>query len=177
MRRLLALWLLFGSASITKAQFVQFSVVVDSEVAVNVQNALTFGALNVTDSVDVPLGDVRMGVIQVDGVTDQSVVIRINTDPFLTNEEFPDCDADNCRIAMRLSYVLSQTPSFEGVALSGLRPLTELDGQTVVLSGPQTGQSGATPISSVYVGIYGAAVSREVIPGNYSGSLTLWLEY
>lgn len=177
MKRLLALWILAGSASIASAQFVQFSVVVDSEVAVNVQNALTFGQLNLSDSVDVPLGDVRMGVIQIDGVTDQAVVIRINTDPYLTNEEFPDCDADNCRIAMHLSFVLSPSPTFENLAPGGLRPLAELDGLNVVLSGPQTGQSGATPISSVYVGIYGSVVSRDVIPGSYSGSLTLWLEY
>lgn len=175
--RILALFLVLTTAPLATAQFVQFSVVVDSEVAVNVQNALSFGELSVTDSVDVPLGDTRMGVIQVDGVTDQDVVIRISTDLYLTNADFPDCDADNCRITMRLSYVLSESPTFEGVTLSGLRPLTELDGQRVVLSGPQTGQAGATPISSLYVGIYGAAVSREVIPGNYSGALTLWLEY
>lgn len=160
-----------------KAQFIQFSMVLDSELSVNVTNELTFGALEPVDSVSVDIGDVRMGVIQVDGVTNQTVIVRLLSPQYLIHEDFPECDSDECRIDVRLSYVINKVNSFEPGQVEGLRPISQLDGLQVVLDGNQTGQSGETPISSVFIGVYGQAVTRYVIPGSYSGSLTLWLEY
>lgn len=152
-------------------------MVLDSELAVNVTNELSFGALESVDSVSVDIGDYRMGVIQVDGVTYQTVVIRIDSPQYLVHEDFPDCDSDECRIDVRLSYVINKVNSFEVDEVEGLRPISDLDGLQVTIDGNQTGQSGETPISSIYIGVYGQAVTRYVIPGNYIGSLTLWLEY
>jgi hypothetical protein len=164
-------------SSSVNAQFIQFSMVLDSELAVNVTNELSFGALESVDSVSVDIGDYRMGVIQVDGVTHQTVVVRIDSPQYLIHEDFPDCDSDDCRIDVSLSYVINKVNSFEAGQIEGLRPISHLNGLQVTLDGNQTGQSGETPISSVYIGVYGQAVTRFVIPGNYIGSLTLWLDY
>lgn len=178
MRPLLSYLIVFVlSSSPSYSQFIQFSMVLDSELAVNVTNELSFGALESLDSVSVAIGDYRMGVIQVDGVTHQTVVVRITSPRYLIHEDYPDCESDDCRIDVSLSYVINKVNSFEANQSSGLQPISNLDGLQVTLDGSQTGQSGATPISSVFIGVYGQAVTRYVIPGNYSGSLTLWLEY
>jgi hypothetical protein len=160
-----------------EAQFIQFSMVLDSELAVNVTSELSFGALEPTDSVSVGIGDYRMGVIQVDGVTNQTVIVRITSPQYLLHEDFPECDSDECRIDVNLTYVINKQNVFEPGLVQGLLPISQLDGLQITLDGNQTGLSGTTPISSIYIGVYGQAITRFVIPGNYSGSLTLWLEY
>lgn len=177
MRLFLSAFLVVFMASSANAQFIQFTMLLDSELAVNVTSELSFGDLEPIDSVSVDIGDYRMGVIQVDGVTDQTVIIRIDTPQYLVHEDFPDCDSDECRINVSLSFVINKQNDFSAEQVLRLRPIRDLDGLQVTLDGNQTGQSGTTPISSVYIGVFGQAITRFVIPGKYSGSLTLWLEY
>ena len=157
------------------AQFIQFTMTVETESGSSVESELNFGVLNPTGTTTIRLGDPNMGIFSISGLATQIVEIELTVDEYLRHATMTDCLDESCRVAVNLMAAYAN----EGQSVGDVRGVTLLNGTKAVfpISADNASRRSATSLHNVYLYIFGDIEAQDVIPGTYTGNLVLQVEY
>jgi hypothetical protein len=164
----------FFLVSSANAQFVQFTMTVETESGTSVESELDFGILNPNERSSIPLGDPRMGVFSLVGIPSSFVNIELIQDEYLAHATLPECFDDTCRIEMQLRAAYTN----QGQSLGDVRGAQEfLNGQATFQLFEGASRRSSSSLHTSYLYIFGDLEVRDVISGTYTGTLTLQVEF
>ncbi len=165
--------LLFGTIPVS-AQFIQFTMTVETESGSSVENELDFGILNPNERSSIPLGDPRMGVFSLVGIPTSYVNIQLLQDEYLELATIPECFDDSCRIEMQLRAAYTNN----GQTLGDVRGAQEFqNGEATFRLFEGTNRRSSSSLHTSYLYIFGDLEVRDVVAGTYTGTLTLQVEF
>lgn len=165
---------LLGTSKTLSAQFIQFTMTVETESGSSVENELDFGILNPNERNSIPLGDPRMGVFSLVGIPTSIVNIELIQDEYLEHATIPECFDDTCRIAMQLRAAYTNN----GQSLGDVRGAVEFqNGQATFQLFDGTSRRSSSSLQTSYLYIFGDIDVKDVISGTYTGTLTLQVEF
>lgn len=166
--------LLLFAANPVNAQFIQFTMTVETESGTSVENELDFGVLNPNERSSIPLGDPRMGVFSLVGIPSSFVKIQLIQDDYLQHATIPGCFDDTCRIEMQLRAAYTNN----GQTLGDVRGAQEFqNGEATFQLFEGTSRRSSSSLHTSYLYIFGDLDVRDVISGTYTGTLTLQVEF
>lgn len=166
--------LFFCLTSHATAQFIQFSMTVETESGTTIESELNFGDINPNQRSSIPLGDPRMGVFSLVGIPTSLVRIELIQDEYLRHATIPECFDDTCRIAMELRAAYTNN----GQSLGDVRGAQEfLNGEATFKLFEGTSRRSESSLHTSYLYIFGDLDVRDVISGTYTGTLLLQVEF
>jgi hypothetical protein len=172
------LFLLLAYPIVSVSQFVQFSLIVEPELTINTQTELDFGQLNFEGISEIGLDDARVGILNIYGLVNSMIGLRIITPDYLIHSEYNNCDEDWCRIDVDLMYAYT----FQGIFDTGRRSVASIPNTSgnLQLYVPLR-QRSTDPIGLQYAQltlfVYGQAETRQAISGSYFGEVQLVVLY
>jgi hypothetical protein len=156
------------------AQFIQFSMTVETESGSSVESELDFGILNPNERTSIPLGDPRMGVFSLVGVPSQLVTIELIQDPYLRHATVAECLDESCRIELQLRAAYTN----QGQSLGDVRGAQEfMNNQATFQIFQGQNRRASSSLHTSYLYIFGDLDVRDVIAGTYTGTLLLQVEF
>lgn len=170
----LAFFACLMAAQPLQAQFIQFTMTVETESGTSVESELDFGILNPNERTSIPLGDPRMGVFSLVGIPTSIVNIQLIQDEYLEHATLPECFDDTCRIEMQLRAAYTNN----GQALGDVRGAQEFqNGEATFQLFEGTSRRSSSSLHTSYLYIFGDLEVRDVVAGTYAGTLTLQVEF
>ena len=168
-------FLLITQIEFVQAQFIQFSMTVETESGSTVESELDFGFLNPNESSSIRLGDPNMGIFSISGLATQIIEVELTVDEYLRHSTVADCFDSSCRVGVNLSAAYAN----EGQVVGDVRGAILIEGTnaTFPISANESSRRSATSLHTVYLYIFGEIDVQDVIPGTYTGNLVLQVEY
>lgn len=153
-----------------KAQFLNFNLVVETELSATVEQDLGFGSLVVNSGVNnISLGDPGMGVFSIRAIYTQNIYINL---------EFPDqlepegsTSTDFIPLDLRLAYNNSGSDNIRRA-----RPLVGNSGFVAVSENTSSSQQQSV-WRELYIYVYGSIDIGNIDSGNYSATVQLKIDY
>ncbi|KPP95968.1 MAG: hypothetical protein HLUCCA01_06885 [Bacteroidetes bacterium HLUCCA01] len=159
-----------------QAQFLQFSVYIDSEVSAATIQELDFGSMLQNSEALVGLDENGSGWFQVAVLNVSDVQLFLDAPDQLELEtEGIMCGEDLCGIDMELgfAYYISETPRLEGG-----RPMQPLSKGFNAVRVNEPGQlTGEPEYIYININVFGKLTVGDVPGGNYTGTLNLEVTY
>jgi hypothetical protein len=157
----------------THAQFIQFSLTVETEAGASVESALDFGFLNPNESSVINLGDASMGIFSITGIPSSYVSVELILDEYLIHAENPGCRLDVCRIRVNLKAAYAN----QGQSVGDTRGAVPLENNIAFFPILQTSGRPTTSLHTSYLYLYGSLDIDDVMPGTYTGIAKLIVEF
>jgi hypothetical protein len=156
------------------AQFIQFTMTIETESGTSAESELNFGMLNPNERSSIPLGDPRMGVFSLVGIPSSIVNIELIQDDFLRHATIPECFDDTCRIALQLRAAYTNN----GQALGDVRGAKEFQNRQATFQLFEgNNRRSSSSLHTSYLYIFGDLDVRDVVSGSYTGTLVLQVEF
>jgi hypothetical protein len=166
------LWLLTTEV---RAQFLQFSFIVDTEVTAGTLQELNFGSIISNSSVAIDQNDPNSGWFQLAVLNATELQLAFDIPEYMVLVTERNCNDNWCRFPIRLgfAYYVSDTP-----ALSRSRDLQPMSSNFNVINLSNTPFS-MIPDNYLFINInvHGGIDVGEVAPGLYKAELLLQVDY
>ena len=148
---------------------------VETESGSTVESELDFGLMSPNETTSIRLGDPNMGIFSIKGLATQIIEIELISIEYLQHATVTNCIDESCRVRVNLMAAYAN----EGQPVGDVRGVNILDGERAVfpISADNTSRRSSTALHTVYLYIFGDIEAKDVIPGTYTGTLVLQVEY
>lgn len=151
-----------------QAQFVHFRMEVENELSANVIQDLNFGEVEVNSGTNrIERGSAEMGIFQIRGLSNQRVLVTMDTPEELANSN-PDIDD---AIGLSLEY------AYNNEGEDDVEEAQSFSGSTAQFRMGNTPFERQARWHSAFVYVFGNVEIDDVPEGTYEGTLILTVEY
>lgn len=151
--------------SITRSQFLDLRLDVDSELTASTEQPLNFGTLTTNSGQrHIKLGSMNMGIFSITALEHQLLLVTLDKPDVLRH--------DNPAIDATVPLTLYTRYNFSSKDYQTAKPLPEATSYLKVKSNPDPG-----PWNTIYIFMYGSVDIGDIPDGVYSNEIVLNVEY